>query len=390
VDVRLLGPVEARVGDQPLELGPRKQRAVLAMLALQVGRTVPAHRLAEGLWGDERPPSAQKMVQLYVSHLRRVLEGNGARIVTRGGGYELQLGDGAVDATRFEELLDAGRAREALGLWRGEALADVADEPFAAAEIRRLDELRLRAAECAIDVDLAAGRHAEVTGELDALVGQQPLREHLHAQRMLALYRSGRQADSLQAYQQARDALVTEIGAEPGTELRRLQGAILAHDPALDRPTSGATRGTRLPAPPRPPPRAATSGRRVRIALLASALLLFTGVTAFGLIRVIGPEGLPGISEDAVGVIDPDGGHITAQYAVGRGPGAVVSGAGSVWVANELDGTVSRIDRDRQIGRIPVGGAPAALAFGGGSPRSRPLWPRGAAPSGWRVRKPAP
>ena len=171
MDVRLLGPVEARLDDGPLALGPRKQRAVLAMLALEVGRAVPVDRLVEGLWGEAPPSSAPKMVQLYVSRLRRVLDGNGARIVTRGRGYELQLPGDAVDAVRFEWLLDS-RPREALALWRGAPLADLADEPFAAAEIRRLEELRLRATELAIDADLAAGRHAAVIAELDALVVQ--------------------------------------------------------------------------------------------------------------------------------------------------------------------------------------------------------------------------
>ena len=236
MEVRLLGPIEVRLDDRPIELGPRKQRAVLAMLALQAGHTVSADRLAEGLWGEEPPPSGGKMVQLYMSHLRRLLDGDGVRIVTRGRGYELQLLDGEVDAARFERLLAESRAREALALWQGEALADVADEPFAAVEIRRLDELRLRAAESAIDDDLAAGRHAEVIGELEALVAAEPLREHLHAQHMLALYRSGRQSDALAAYRDARSELVDQVGVEPGGELRRLQDAILAQDPALDVP----------------------------------------------------------------------------------------------------------------------------------------------------------
>ena len=236
MDLRLLGPVELRLDDQAIELGPRKQRAVLAMLALQVGRTVSADRLIEGLWGEHPPPSAPKMVQLYISHLRPLLAGSGARIDTRNGGYVLQAPDGEVDAVRFERLLEESRAREALALWRGDALADVANEPFAAAEIRRLDELRLRAAERAIDDDLAAGRHAEVIGELEALTAAEPLREHLHAQHMLALYRSGRQSDALAAYRDARSGLVDQIGVEPGGELRRLQDAILAQDPALDVP----------------------------------------------------------------------------------------------------------------------------------------------------------
>ena len=254
MDVRLLGPIEARRDDELIELGARKQRAMLAMLALQVGRTVSADHLAEGLWGDEPPASAHKMVQLYVSHLRRLLAGNGAAIVTHGRGYELQLADGDVDAIRFERLVGEGRPREALALWCGEPLCDVADEPFAAPEIRRLDELRLRAAEAAIDADLAAGRHTEVLGELEALVAQEPLREHLHAQRMLALYRSGRQSESLDAYRRARAALVEEIGIEPGGELRRLHDSVLSQDPALDGPVVASQPPRRKIRPPRPPP----------------------------------------------------------------------------------------------------------------------------------------
>lgn len=126
MELRLLGPIEVRLEDRPIQLGPRKQRALLAMLALQVGRTVSADRLVEGLWGEEPPPSAPKMVQLYVSHLRPLLAGSGARIVTRNGGYELQLSGDEVDVVCFERLLEESRAREALALWRGDALADVA------------------------------------------------------------------------------------------------------------------------------------------------------------------------------------------------------------------------------------------------------------------------
>ena len=366
MDVRLLGPLEVRLEDGPTELGPRKQRAVLAMLALEAGRTVSADRLAEGLWGETPPATAPKMVQLYVSRLRRVINGNGAEIVTRGRGYELRLPDDEVDAIRFERLVDT-HPREALALWRGEPLADLADEPFAAAEIRRLDELRLRAIELAVDADLAAGRHAELIGELDALVAEQPLHERLHAQRMLALYRSGRQGDALEAYREARTALVEQIGVEPGAELRRLHEAILAQDPALDAPQDLALDA---PAPAEPLSAAAPPSARARARplLIGAAACLIAGVLAFGVIRVVQPDGLPGIDEDAVGLIDPDSGRITAQYAVGHGPEAVVAGAGSVWVANRLDGTVSRIDREsEQIVTIDVGGDPTALAFGAGS-----------------------
>jgi DNA-binding SARP family transcriptional activator len=247
VDVRLLGSLEVRLGDGPVDLGPRKQRAVLAMLALEAGRTVSADRLAEGLCGDRLPPSAVKMVQLYVSHLRRVLDGDGVRIVTRGRGYELQFADGDVDTARAERLLEEARPREALALWRGEPLADIADEPFAGAEIRRLEDLRLRATEMAVDADLAAGRHAELTGELERLVAEHPLRERLQGQWMLALYRAGRQSEALEAYRQARSALVEQIGVEPGAELRLLHERILAQDPALDLPATPAAASEDLP-----------------------------------------------------------------------------------------------------------------------------------------------
>ncbi len=361
MELRLLGPVEVRLEDRPIELGPRKQRAVLAMLALEAGRSVSADRLVEGLWGEQPPSSAAKMVQLYVSHLRPLLDGSGVRIVTRNGGYELQLSGGDVDAVRFEALVEESRAREALALWRGDALADVAGEPFAAAEIRRLDALRLRATERAIDDDLAAGRHAEVIGELEGLVAAEPLREHLHAQHMLALYRSGRQSEALAAYRDARSALVEQIGVEPGGELRRLQDAILAQDPALDAPAAT------VPEPvtsPRPPPR-----RSARLLLFVAAALMVAGVTAYGVLRVLEPDGLAGIGENAVGLIEPESGLITARYGVGKSPSAVVGGAGSVWIANSADGTVSRIDRgrDQPVKVIPVGERPAALAFAHGS-----------------------
>jgi ABC-type transport system substrate-binding protein/DNA-binding SARP family transcriptional activator len=364
VDLLLLGPVEARLDGRLIALGAPKQRAVLAMLALHLGRTVSTDRLAGGLWGEHPPPSAPKMVQLYVSHLRRLLEGNGAEIVTRGRGYELRLSDGHVDALRFEHLLDDSRAREALALWRGEALADIADEPFAAPEIRRLEELRLRAVEMAIDGDLESGRHDEVIGELEALIDEHPLRERLHAQRMLALYRTGRQAEALEAYRDARAVLVEQIGVEPGGELRRLHDAVLAQDPALDLPMTPPTQATGArPPPARPPPR-----RRAVPVLAAAALLLLAGVAAFGVSRLTQPDSLPGIGENEVGLIDPDGNRITESYGVGRGPGAVVAGGGSIWVANTLEGTVTRIDRESdQSVTIPVRGAPVALAFGAGS-----------------------
>jgi DNA-binding SARP family transcriptional activator/WD40 repeat protein len=246
MEIRVLGPVEASADGQPLPLGGAKQRAVMAMLGLEANRTVTADHLIEGLWGERAPASATKMVQNYVWRLRTVLNGSGtAEIVTRGRGYELRIDPDAVDAARFQRLLaEAGRvddgggvsdaAREALSLWRGPALSDVADEPFAAPIIRWLEELKLQAAELAVEADLAAGRHLDVVAEIEALVEANPLRERLHAQRMLALYRCGRQGDALEAYRHARQVLVEEIGVEPGAELRRLHDAILRQDPSLE------------------------------------------------------------------------------------------------------------------------------------------------------------
>jgi WD40 repeat protein/DNA-binding SARP family transcriptional activator len=246
MEIRVLGPLEVSIHDQPVALGGAKQRAVLAMLGLEANRAVAADRLIEGLWGEQPPPSAAKMVQNYVWRLRGMLNGDGgAEIITRGRAYELHIDRELVDVCRLERLVseasrasEAGRpdgaAREALALFRGEPLADLADEPFAPLEIRRLEDLRQTAAELAIEADLVAGRHQQVLGEIDALLAANPWRERLHAQRMLALYRCGRQAEALEAYRHARETLVEEIGIEPTPELRGLHDAILRQDPALD------------------------------------------------------------------------------------------------------------------------------------------------------------
>ncbi len=240
MNIRVLGTLEASIDRRPVRLGAAKPRAVLAILALHPGEIISTERLIEGLWGEQPPATAVKLVQLYVSQLRKALtqSGDGKAIVTRGHGYELQLAPEDVDAGHFEQLLARGEPREALALWRGPPLDDVADEPFAAVEIRRLEALRLAALELAIDADLAAGRQLEVLPEIEAIVAREPLRERLHAQRMLALYRCGRQADALAAYREARRVLVEQVGIEPGPELRRLHEAILAQDAALEAPAT--------------------------------------------------------------------------------------------------------------------------------------------------------
>jgi DNA-binding SARP family transcriptional activator/Tfp pilus assembly protein PilF len=245
----LLGPVEVRHARQDLPVGSGKQRAVLAALLLRGGRLVPADELAELLWWPkDPPPSAQVTMRNYVMRLRQALGDAGrARISTQPGGYLIRVDDGELDVSRFEALLGSARAavrdgawataaeqaRAALALWRDEPLADVPSELLQARELPRLRALRLEAIEARVDADLQLGRSAEVTAELQQLAAAYPLREHVHAQLMLALYRSGRQSEALAVYRQARQVLIDEIGAEPGTELRDLHRRMLAADPAL-------------------------------------------------------------------------------------------------------------------------------------------------------------
>ena len=253
MEFRILGPLEVRSELGVVALGGRKPRAVLAVLLMHANEPVSAERLALALWGEDAPGDAVKTVRVHVSRLRKAL-GDGEVVTTTSAGYRLRVREGELDAERFERLvaegrraLAAGRAeqaasllREGLALWRGPPLAGLASMPFAAAEIARLEEQQLAALEARVEADLAAGRHAELIGELQQLTSRHPWRERLHAQLMLALYRAGRQADALEAYRNAREALVEQLGIEPGQELRRLQQAILDHDAALDAPAETA------------------------------------------------------------------------------------------------------------------------------------------------------
>jgi YVTN family beta-propeller protein len=357
MEIRLLGLVEASHDGRAVPLGGAKPRALLAILALDANAPVSADRLIEGLWGERPPATAHKAVQVLVSQLRKQLAGADAEIVTRGRGYELRVDADSVDALRFERLLTSGEngthVREALALWRGPPLDDLADEPFAAAEIRRLEDLWLGAREAEIDVALADGRHAEVIAEVEELVREHPLRERLHGQLMLALYGSGRQADALEAFRHARQVLLDEVGLEPGPELRRLNDAILRQDPDLDGP---------------PRRLVAARPRRRQLPLLAAIAAVTAGAIVLAITQLGGSDGLDRIAEDTTGVIDPGNGHITAQYAVGHAPDALAAGGGSVWSANGRDGTVSRVNLSRgQVTTIDVGGEPTAIAYGDGS-----------------------
>ena len=242
-ELRLLGPVQAVRAGRDVPLGGPKQRAVLALLLLDAGRVVPAGGLVEDVWRGRAPPGAAKTLRSYVSRLRSALEPE-APVVARGGGYAIGVDLRQVDARRFEQLVAEGQAaagrgeavvagsrfREALALWRGRALADVLDVEPLALESARLEELRLVAVEGRLEADLAAGLHAEVTGELESLVTEHPLRERLWRLLVLALYRGERQADALAAYRRARAMLAGELGLEPGEELRHLERAVLRQD----------------------------------------------------------------------------------------------------------------------------------------------------------------
>jgi DNA-binding SARP family transcriptional activator len=241
LEFRILGPVEVWDGEKALALGGQRQRAVLALLAIHVGEVVPSERLITYLWGESPPPTAATSLQNAVSQLRKAL---GPDVVeTRAPGYALNADRDAVDARRFEQLVNEARSAEAdrrpgivdeaLQLWRGPPLSDFAYEPFAQNEAARLEELRLTAVEERMEAELELGGAAELVGGLEQLVRENPMRERPRGQLMLALYRSGRQAEALQAYQDARKMLVEELGIEPTPTLQELHASILRQESAL-------------------------------------------------------------------------------------------------------------------------------------------------------------
>ena len=247
VEFRILGPLEVVSEGRVVSLDARKPRALLAVLLLRANEPVPRERLIEELWAGRPPPSAPKVLQTYVSQLRRTLGRDVIR--TLSSAYGVRADGRSLDLIRFEQLLGNARAaplleangllREALSLWRGPPLGEFAHEPWAQPEIARLDELRVEALQERIETDLALGADAELVPELERLVGEHPLRERLRAQLMLALYRSGRQADALAAYRDARRSLVESLGIEPALALRQLERSILDQDPALELVTPG-------------------------------------------------------------------------------------------------------------------------------------------------------
>ena len=369
MDYRILGPLEVADAERIVPIGAGRPRALLVLLLLHPNQAIPTDRLIDELWGGSPPQSAAKMLQNTVSQLRRAL-GEGA-LVTEGHGYALKLAPGAVDVDEFEQAVaeartagDPARAseglRRALALWRGPALGELASEPFARAEAARLEERRAVAFEERVDADLALGRHEDLVGELEAAIALEPLRERRRAQLMLALYRSGRQAEALGAYRDARRVLVGELGLEPGPELQRLESAILRQDPALELPATA----------PRAPP--SVSGRRpVAVLLLAAAgLIVATAAVAAILSRPSAEEGLAAISGDTVAMVDAAQARIVAQVPLDAPPGLIASEQGAVWIADVAGRRLFEIDpRTRRLARRSVGlpVTPAGLAVGAGA-----------------------
>jgi peptide/nickel transport system substrate-binding protein len=404
IDYRILGSFEVWVGDRLVGLGGEKPRALLAILLLHHDEVVSADRLIDDLWGASPPETAMRTLQTYVWRLRKALDTNGASgseepesgpgangrvLLTRERGYLLEVAPGELDLERFWELTERGRdalaARrpeaaaallsEALGMWRGPPLAEFAYEPFAQGAIAQLEELHLAAIEDRVEADLDLGRARELVGELRDLVARHPLRERLRGQLMLALYRSGRQAEALAAHQELRRSLSEELGLEPGPAIQRLELSILSRDPALDLPRSDAAAeaGETVPAAVARP---AVPVHRRRLTLAVGATVLLALVLAAVVMAARGgrathgraspPATVPG---DAVGAIGPTGAAIRAVVALGTAPSVLAAGDGAVWVADSNAGTVSRIDPSTRavVETIPVGSSPSGIAVAPGA-----------------------
>jgi YVTN family beta-propeller protein len=363
LEFRILGPVEAEENGRLLALGGVRQRTLLALLLLNANQVIPRDRLIGELWGERAPETAATALQGYISGLRKTL--GAERILTRGRGYLLVVEPGALDLASFEQLAREGRAAlvagdtrrasatlsEALALWRGTPLADLDSTPVAHAESRRLEELHSGALEDKFEAELALGHHAEIIAEVEAAAARHPLREKLRGQLMLTLYRCGRQADALEAYQDVRRLLVGELGLEPGPALLNLERAILRHDPALEPPPAPAGIGER-------------SLRRWVAAL--GAVLITAAIAAVFLTRTGEP---PAVVPNSLVRIDARTNTVTDVIRVGRYPEKVVAGYGYVWVVDGKDETLTRVsvrsDRAELVGGLRLA-KPAGIVAAGG------------------------
>lgn len=343
IEIRLLGPLQALVDGEQVDLGAPQQRTLLALLALHAGTPVRLGAIEDALWEAKQPQSATKLVQTYVSRLRKLLGAHSIQFAPSG--YILDSGV-TVDALRFRELVKQGQLEQALVLWRGHALSDV---PALASEARQLDELRVSAIEQHFVDELERGEGPALVSELEPLVADHPTRERLLGQLVLALYRSGRQADALAAYRNGRAALVDALGLEPGPALRELELQILHHDPTL------------LPARPpalRPsirPPRRRSLAVAAVVAIAAATAIVTTTIES-GHARTPVP-----IQANTLLELDPTTNEFVGSTPIGRDAAALDATGDALWVVSERERTVSRIDlQTREVKTI---GEPHPVAF---------------------------
>jgi YVTN family beta-propeller protein len=371
LEFRVLGPVEACADSIPLELGGPKQRAVLALLLLRANEFVSRERLIDDVWGDTPPAAARDTVKVYVGRLRRLLSpgaGSGP-LATHDGGYLLAIDPEQVDLQRFNRLAERGSdslvagdaegaaalLREALALWRGPPLADLGDVAFARAERARLEELRLAALEARIDADLMLGRVSAIVPELQQLTHEHPYRERLHRQLMLALYRSGRQADALDVYRSLRRHLASELGLEPSPDSRDLERAILTSDSAL---APAPVERAAAEADPSSAEQGASHVPRWRLRAWRVGVLGF--LVALGVVGAVALRALSGGHEPAASSTVTAGrveGRIPVPLPGGPWVGKLSFGAGSLWIRKGGDDEVLRIEprTNKIVARIRVG-----------------------------------
>ena len=367
MDLRLLGPLQAFENGRAVSVGRGRESALLALLAIHANEALATDRIVDELWGESAPENATKSVQIYVSRLRKSL-GN-ERIETTAGGYLLRLGADELDSARFEHLATTGRRQveggdvavgertlsEALDLWQGDALSDFRFASFAQDEIRRLEEVRANAVADRVDAELAIGHEDAAVPVLRKLIASQPLWERPRRQLMLALYRSGRQAEALELYRETRALFDEELALEPSPALQDLERRILNQDPEL-----GSV--SRLPA------RRTDSRRGALLVAAGGVLIAAAAAAAVAVVATRGDSGaaLTSIASNSLGAIDPSSDRLVGQVALGSSPTAVGVGSRSVWVADANRQQLIAVDPDRlRVQRtVPLASIPTDLAVG--------------------------
>src|SRR5262249_52667221 len=371
VTFRILGRLEALVDGRRVDLSSRRERALLGILLLNLGEVVSTDAVIDSVWGERAPASARHLVHEYVSRIRGAF-GDGSLIATRAPGYVVEHESCELDAARFAGLAGGARSAvaagefdaaleafdEALGLWRGDVLCDLVLEGDARAAAARLDDQRRAVQSERVEVALALGQHHRLIPDLERAGAAEAFHEQRRGQLMLALYRDGRQTDALARYREGRQTLVEQVGIEPGAELRALEQAILRHDPALALSAPGET------FPPAPPP-----ARRRRVGgLAAAAVVVIAGLaTIVAVAARKSPSARAPIRGGAVAVVDAVHARLLGSVPVAMPPGAIVHGAGAVWVSLPAARSVIRISPEsRQVAAtFPLGVAPQSLAVAG-------------------------